>query len=163
MDPILAKIQLPGVQVSHCYFPARELMTADTYRGAFIIVNAIEDNVRPVLIAAINEVFGSVIEEKDRLVAADWEGDDFKLHIDEKLHLIVVDPTFSVPPDKAHLLMRALHAKLHDIKAPRFNERSFWLSFALPLALTILYAGIAFYLLNPGSHPITLRGTVGAP
>lgn len=143
------------------YLPIRELLTADTYRGAFIIVNAVEDSVRPALIAAISQVFGSVIEEQDRLVAADWEGDDFRLLIDEKSHVIVVDPMFAVTPAKAGLFVRALHDKLQGVKAPRFNERSFWFAFALPLALTILCAAVAFMLLNPATNPIDLRPTIG--
>src|SRR5262249_55499393 len=131
--------------------PAYELMTADVYKGSFVIVNAIEETTKPVLVAAINEVFGTVIEDHDALIAADWEGDDFVLLIDERLHLIVVNPTFKVPGHKVQLLMRVLHEKLKDVKAPRFNERTFWFAFALPVVLMAVYAIAAYALLNPAT------------
>lgn len=141
--------------------PIWEMMTADGYRYSFVIVNAAEETARPALVAAIDEVFGTVIEDKDRLIASDYEGDDFQLRFDEKAHLIVVEPVFDVPPAKVHLLLKALQAKLKDVKAPGFNERGFWFAFALPLALTAFYAVSAYFLLNPTTHPISLRGTIG--
>jgi hypothetical protein len=140
--------------------PIWELATSAVYRGSIIVINALEETARPVVVASVSEVFGTVVEEKDMLLAADWEGDDFRLLVDGHSHLMVLNPTFIVPQAKIRLLMTVLAAKLKTIKAPGFNERSFWIAFALPLALTVLYAAIAFDLLSPVTH-IALRGTLG--
>jgi hypothetical protein len=140
--------------------PLWELMTADVYKGTFLIVNADPETARPALIAAVSEVFGSVVDDKDMLVASDWEGDDFRVLVDERARLIVLNPTFRIPAIKVLLLMKALAAKLKTVKSAGFNERSFWIAFALPLALTVLYAGVAFLLLSSKAS-IPLRGTLG--
>lgn len=139
--------------------PIWELMTADAYRGSILVVNADPDTTRPALIAAISEVFGDVVDDKDMLVASDWEGDDFRVYVDEKARLMVLNPTFRMPALKAHKLMKALEAKLKNVKAPGFNERSFWIAFVLPVALMALNAGVAFVLFNAKSAG-GLRGTL---
>lgn len=139
--------------------PAWELMTADAYRGAILVVNADPDATRPAVIAAVSEVFGDVVDDKDMLVASDWEGDDFRLYVDERARLMVLNPTFRMPSLKAHRLMKTLEEKLKGVKAPGFNERSFWIAFVVPVALMALYGAITFLIFNAKSLA-GLRGTL---
>jgi len=140
--------------------PIWEILAARMYGDSFVVVNGRQEVIRPIIVATVARVFGEIFEEKDMIYSVDKRGEDWQLIPHDRQHLLVLDPTFRVDMRRRRALEKALEAALKGIKPAGFNERSFWISFILPLWFVVVYAGIAYYLL----HPLTaapLRGTIG--
>ena len=134
--------------------PIWEIVAARMYGDSFVVLNGRQEIVRPIVIATVGRVFGEVFEEKDMLYSVIKRGEDWQLIPHDRQHLLVLDPTFSVDMKRRLALEKALSAALKGIKPAGFNERSFWISFFLPLWFVAVYAGIAYYLLHPLTLPV---------
>ena len=128
--------------------PVWEILAARVYDDCFVIINAHESVIRPIVLASLNRVFGEVYEDKDMIRAAYKSGEDWQVITHEKEHLLALDPVFKVEPHRRFALERDIQTALHDIEPAGFNERSFWISFVTPLCFALVYAAIAFYLLK---------------
>ena len=138
--------------------PVWEALAARVYDDCFVIINAHESVIRPIVLASLNRVFGEVYEDKDMIRAAYKVGEDWQVITHEKEHLLALDPVFKVDMRKRLELEHDIQKSLHDVKPAGFNERSFWISFVTPLCFALVYAAIAFYLLSRASAPTALKG-----
>jgi hypothetical protein len=139
--------------------PIWEILAARMYGDSFVILNGTEDVVRPIVLASLNKVFGDMSVKDDMLYSTEKPGQDWQIIVHPRQHLLVLDPTFKVAMRTRRELETTLDAALKSIKPAGFNERSFWISFMLPLWLAIAYGGIAFYLLRALLAASSLRGT----
>lgn len=158
--------EMPRLTVFHfpvalgLILPIWEMLAARMYGDSFVVLNGREEDVRPVVIASVTKVFGDIYQDKDMIRSDVKSGQDWQVIVHPKQHLLVLDPTFIVAGKDRHALEAALIAALRPLKPAGFNERSFWISFILPLWFAFIYAGIAYYLLRQLlSEP--LRGTIG--
>ena len=155
--PMLSSLP-PRVSVFHILIalslvlPLWELIATRTYDDCFVILNGQASVVRPIVVASINRVFGEVFEDKDMIRAAYKEGEDWQIITHEQDRLFALDPVFRVDLRRRLALERDLQKSLHDVEPAGFNERSFWISFVIPLGFALMHAGIAFFLLHNASR-----------
>jgi hypothetical protein len=144
----------PSVTVFHflivlgIVLPIWEIVAARVYDDCFVIINAHESVIRPIVVASLGRVFGEVYEDKDMIRAAYKVGEDWQIITHEHEHLLALDPVFKVDMHRRIALEHDIQKALHDVESAGFNERSFWISFVTPLGFALAYAAIAFYLLK---------------
>jgi len=140
--------------------PIWEIIAANMYGDSFVVVNGRQEVVRPIIVAAVNKVFGDMFEEEDMLYSVEPKNKDWQLIPHEREHLLVLDPHYKVPRRERRQLELALRSALTLVKPAGFNVRSFYISFFLPLLCVMLYGGIAYALLHKLVE-VPLHGTVG--
>lgn len=128
--------------------PIWELMAARVYDDCFVIINAHESVIRPIVLESLRRVFGDVYEDKDMIRAAYKAGEDWQVITHDHEHLVALDPVFKVDLRRRSALEHDIQKALHDVEPAGFNERAFWVSFVIPLCFALVYAGIAFFLLK---------------
>jgi len=158
LSPMLSR-QPPHLTVFHVLIgfslvlPIWELMAARVYDDCFVIINAQENVVRPIVLESLRRVFGDVYEDKDMIRASYKAGEDWQVITHENGRLFALDPVFRVDMRRRSALEQDIKKALHNIPPAGFNERSFWISFAIPLGFALAYAGIAFFLLHQAVQP----------
>jgi hypothetical protein len=128
--------------------PLWEILAAGTYGDSFVVVNGTQDSVRPVIVAAVKHVFGEMYEDKDVLYSVEPRNQDWQIIPHDKEHLIALDPLYKVDLRKRRALEDTLKAMLKAVRPAGFNQRTFLISFLIPLWAAVLYGGIAYFLLH---------------
>ncbi len=152
-SPLLGHLP-PHLSVFHflialgLFLPIWELLAARVYDDCFVIINAHESVIRPIVLESLRRVFGEVYEDKDMIRAAYKAGEDWQIITHEHEHLLAIDPVFRVDMRRRNALEHDIQKALHDIEPAGFNERAFWISFVVPLCFALIYAAIAFFLLR---------------